>query len=141
MTSRVVFWDTSAFLALLLVRDRWHKEALSVQRELVEARAYRLTTAAVLTEVANSLSAIQKRYLAQQLVESIEQSVLLGQTELIYIDRGLWRRGFELYRQRLDKSWGLTDCLSFIVMQERNIVDAFTADHHFTQAGFRCLIS
>jgi predicted nucleic acid-binding protein len=36
----------------------------------------------------------------------------------------------------MDKPWGLTDCLSFIVMQERGITEALTADEHFRQAGF-----
>jgi predicted nucleic acid-binding protein len=49
----------------------------------------------------------------------------------------LCARAFELYRNRLDKEWGLIDCISFIVMEERGITDALTADDHFRQAGFR----
>ncbi len=36
--------------------------------------------------------------------------------------------------------WGLTDCVSFVVMQERGLTDAATADEHFTQAGYRALL-
>jgi predicted nucleic acid-binding protein len=36
--------------------------------------------------------------------------------------------------------WGLVDCISFIVMQNRGITDALTADIHFQQAGFRALL-
>jgi predicted nucleic acid-binding protein len=46
----------------------------------------------------------------------------------------------ELFRTRSDKSWSLTDCLSFVVMQEEQLSDALTPDHHFTQAGFRALL-
>ena len=42
---------------------------------------------------------------------------------------------------RHDKSWGLTDCISFTVMRERKLTDAFTSDHHFTQAGFIKMLS
>ncbi|MFM5956954.1 MAG: PIN domain-containing protein, partial [Dolichospermum sp.] len=42
--------------------------------------------------------------------------------------------------QREDKEWGLVDCISFIVMQDRGITDALTADTHFQQAGFRALL-
>ena len=52
------------------------------------------------------------------------------------IDPALWQRGWQLYCARPDKEWGLTDCLSFVVMQEQGVFDAFTADHHFEQAGF-----
>jgi predicted nucleic acid-binding protein len=45
-----------------------------------------------------------------------------------------------LYGQRADKSWSLTDCISFAVMEARGIRQALTADHHFTQAGFVALL-
>jgi predicted nucleic acid-binding protein len=44
------------------------------------------------------------------------------------------------YEKRRDKSWSLTDCLSFVVMQEMKIGAALTADHHFQQAGLRALL-
>jgi hypothetical protein len=48
--------------------------------------------------------------------------------------------GMELYADRPDKDWSLTDCISFVVMQERGITDALTGDRHFEQAGFRALL-
>ena len=45
-----------------------------------------------------------------------------------------------MFAARPDKDWSLTDCISFVVMQERNIQDALTADHHFEQAGFVALL-
>lgn len=51
-----------------------------------------------------------------------------------------WRRGWDLYRQRLDKGWSLTDCISFVAMQDANLADALSADEHFRQAGFRPLL-
>jgi predicted nucleic acid-binding protein len=52
----------------------------------------------------------------------------------------LFARGFELYRTRTDKDWGLTDCISFVVMEERGIREALAYDQHFIQAGFRALL-
>jgi uncharacterized protein len=46
----------------------------------------------------------------------------------------------ELFSARPDKEWSLTDCISFVAMNERNITDAPTSDHHFEQAGFRILL-
>jgi hypothetical protein len=50
-----------------------------------------------------------------------------------------WRLGLELYRSRTDKSWSLTDCISFEIMRERGVNDALTGDRHFEQAGFNML--
>ena len=35
---------------------------------------------------------------------------------------------------------GLIDCISFVVMSERGVVKALTADEHFQQGGFRALL-
>ncbi len=45
-----------------------------------------------------------------------------------------------LYRERPDKEWGLTDCVSFVVMRERGLTEALTTDDHFRQTGYRALL-
>jgi hypothetical protein len=52
----------------------------------------------------------------------------------------IFRRALELYAQVSDKTWGLVDCASFVVTRDEHIVDALTTDHHYEQAGFRCLL-
>jgi len=49
-------------------------------------------------------------------------------------------RALLLYSDRPDKTWGLVDCASFVVMEGEGITDAFTTDRHFEQAGFNCLL-
>ncbi len=49
-------------------------------------------------------------------------------------------RGVALYADRADKHWSLTDCISFIVMEDRGIRDALTGDHRFQQGGFNALL-
>ena len=46
----------------------------------------------------------------------------------------------QLYRTRPDKNWSLTDCLSFVVMERRNLTDALTTDGHFEQAGLKVMM-
>ena len=45
-----------------------------------------------------------------------------------------------MYQQYADKTWGLVDCRSFVVMRERQMKDALTFDQHFAQADFRALL-
>lgn len=65
---------------------------------------------------------------------------MLCPNSAIVVRQQLYTRAFQLYRQRLDKEWGLIDCVSFIVMQDRGIIAALTTDEHFQQAGFRALL-
>jgi predicted nucleic acid-binding protein len=46
----------------------------------------------------------------------------------------------QLYRTRPDKSWSLTDCLSFVVMERRQLTEALTTDGHFEQAGMKAMM-
>ena len=57
----------------------------------------------------------------------------------MWTQRSMLRRGSCLPSAR-DKEWSLVDCVSFVVMQQYGLHDAFTTDHHFEQAGFICLL-
>jgi len=54
--------------------------------------------------------------------------------------RKLLEDGISLYRYRRDKDWPLTDCISFVLMEDEKIADALTGDKHFEQAGFNALL-
>jgi uncharacterized protein len=41
-----------------------------------------------------------------------------------------------LYAKYQDKTWGLVDCISFVVMEEQKISVALAFDRYFIQAGF-----
>jgi len=45
-----------------------------------------------------------------------------------------------LFRQRSDKDWSLTDCISILVATDLGIGQAFTTDRHFAQAGLAILL-
>ena len=86
---------------------------------------------------------------ADALAESISRcSVVpfirhLGQDQKVKIISAspeLFERGLQLYEQRPDKDWPLTDCVSFVVMKEEELTDALTGDRHFEQAGFKTLL-
>jgi len=60
--------------------------------------------------------------------------------EVVPIDAELLGAAHQLYRDRPDKSWSLTDCLSFLVMERRGLVQALTTDGDFEQAGMNALM-
>jgi predicted nucleic acid-binding protein len=55
-------------------------------------------------------------------------------------DKQLFEVGLTLFRNRPDKEWSLTDCISFAVMEREGLTEALTGDHHFEQAGFKALL-
>jgi len=77
------------------------------------------------------------RGLGLQIVDVIRND---NNITIIPASTALMDRGVALFATRADKEWGLTDCISFVVMKEHDITDALTADHRFEQAGFRSLL-
>jgi predicted nucleic acid-binding protein len=96
-----------------------------------------LTTHWVLVEVADALSAPNYRVDVARFLRELSQD---AGTEVVGPDEALYDRGLDLYARRPDKSWSLTDCISFVVMAQRSLTDALTGDRHFDQAGFRALL-
>lgn len=135
-----VFWDASAFVALGNADDDLHRQAVQVSDMLARNKSHVLTTSAVLTEVANTFSKAAWRPVAYHLLDSVRQSVRMNLATVVHVDAALWERGWALFLDRPDKDWGLTDCISFLVMQERRVTRSFTSDHHFEQAGFKRLM-
>lgn len=55
--------------------------------------------------------------------------------------RELFEQGINLYDNRSDKGWSLTDCIYFELMREHGVTEALTGDRHFAQAGFLPLLA
>ncbi|BAC90370.1 type II toxin-antitoxin system VapC family toxin [Gloeobacter violaceus] len=135
MNTKRLLLDTVFIQALLNRRDQYHfqsRAAFPMVREALEV----WVTQAVLTEVGNALSGID-RSAAVQFIEQCYQTV---NVRVVSVDRALLMRALRLYGSRQDKTWGLTDCISFAVMQEQGLLEALTADEHFVQAGYRALL-
>jgi predicted nucleic acid-binding protein len=60
---------------------------------------------------------------------------------IVGADNDYFDRGLERFARRPDKEWSFTDCISFVVMEDKGLTDALTADHHFEQAGFTILLA
>jgi uncharacterized protein len=133
MTSR--FADTFFFVALLDRKDQHHS---AVTDYLATSHDFLITTRWVLAEVANALGSSALRSAAAAWLNFIESD---PSTLIVKSNDELYLKGLQLYSDRADKDWSLTDCISFVVMQEHRISDALTGDHHFEQAGFKALFA
>jgi hypothetical protein len=137
LSGDLTFVDASGWIALVNANDALHQQSVRLfEQRLNEGRGF-VTSSVVLLEVGNWLSSVPLRRLASGLMERIEHSTRI---QVVELTPELYRKGWQLYRERLDKDWGVIDCISFTIMQERNIVEALTGDRHFQQAGFVALL-
>ena len=96
-----------------------------------------ITTWWVLAELGNYLAKGGYRKLFVPLVRRLEKD---SRWKIEPLTQEQFSRGTHLYERRPDKRWSLTDCISFIILKEKRIREALTADHHFEQAGFQALL-
>jgi uncharacterized protein len=130
------FADSWFYLAFLDRGDARHQEVQNFL--LVHETDDFLTTRWVLAEVANALGKTRLRNRAATLLNRLERdstTVIAQPSDELYI------RGLKLYSDRPDKGWSLTDCISFVVMQDEGVTEALTGDRHFMQAGFKALFA
>jgi uncharacterized protein len=130
-----LFLDTVFIQSLLNPQDQYHQSAKNLIL-LVRNASEVWITEAILLEVGNALSAKNRKAAS----EFIRQCYQTPNMRVVTVDTSLLKRALELYSNRQDKTWGLIDCISFVVMSEQSLNDAVTADIHFVQAGFRALL-
>jgi len=133
---KTYFLDTSYILSLEIKNDSAHQQVLQNWGNLAMFSTFLLTTTYVFDEVVTFFNSRNLHYKAVEVGNRLLES---KDIELLEIEGTLFNQGWQYFQKHKDKSYSLTDCLSFIVMQEREIVTALTLDNHFRQAGFQLL--
>lgn len=131
---KTVFADAFYFVGLLNRADQHHAKVVAAARQL---RSDLLTTEWILAEFADALAESASRRLVPQFIRDLEAD---SKVKIIRADTELFQRGLQLYQARPDKDWSLTDCISFVVMEDEGVREALTGDEHFGQAGFTALL-
>ena len=132
-----VFADTAYWIALASPRDQLFEQALKVSRSLEQLHI--VTSEWVLVELLNSFAESGTRLRAAS-VAMVQRIMADRMVSIEPCDAKLFSAAFDLYADRADKGWSVTDCGSFLIMQRLGIEAALTKDRHFGQAGFRALL-
>jgi predicted nucleic acid-binding protein len=134
-----VFADTGFWVALVHKKDRWHDQAVTTYQNLQQQQIKVVTTEMVITEFLNFFSKFPAQ-LRQKTAQMCQQMQSHPNITVIPQNSQQFQEALELYLQRSDKAWSLTDCSSFLVMQSLNLTEALAHDKHFKQAGFTTLL-
>ncbi|MBT9141501.1 MAG: hypothetical protein DDT30_02093 [Dehalococcoidia bacterium] len=129
------FLDTAYVLASLNPNDAYHQQAKALLPPVRIAQEVWITEA-IFVEIGNALARSNR----SAAVAFINSCYITPNVKVVSVDRVLLHRAIDFYHSRKDKEWGLTDCISFIVMEDHSLTKALTTDEHFQQAGFRALL-
>lgn len=130
-----LFMDTSGWASLFISNQPYYHQAEQYFRFSLQQHKKFYTTNYIFAELVALLNS-PLRVSRSRLFEIIDAIKIVDYVELIYIDKATDDLAWQLCKNRLDKTWSLVDCTSFIIMQNLEILEALTTDHHFEQADF-----
>ena len=132
-----IFADSGYWIALWNPRDTLHPRAMALADSLGMFAV--VTTQLVLTETLDAMAGMGefRRRFAAQMVQALEDN---PNVEIVPQTDSQFRAAVERYASRSDQRWGLTDCASFLSMEEHGITEALAYDRDFEQAGFVALL-
>ena len=132
---RTIFLDTVGLLALWDESDQWHESARRAYEQFSTAPVRLLTTTYILLECGNAAARRPYRNDVSDLWCALERS-----GDLIVPSAEQVTAAWDGYSARPAGSAGIVDLVSFAVMRELGIREAFTNDAHFRAEGFETLM-
>ena len=132
-----VFADSVYWIARINPEDQWHREAVAARKRHSEVDV--VTTEDVLVEVLTYFGGLgpDVRQTAARVTRAILEDPAV---EVIPHTSETFLEGLKLYEARLDKSYSMVDCMSMVIMRDRDIQEVLTNDDHFAQEGFTVLL-
>ena len=127
-----IFVDTGAWIALAVEDDAHHEEAVQAYPDLL--RKYRLLTTNLV--VAETYILLRREAGHQAAIEFLERLAASPRIRKIYSTPELEREAEEILRRYRDQDFSYTDAVSFALMQQEGIREAFAFDAHFHTMGF-----
>lgn len=131
--TRELFMDAGAWIALNDRGDKYYPVAVDFYQRLLRERRPLVTTNLVIAEAYIAIRRAGGHRSSMLFWDSVRQS---GRLLKIYSDARLEIAAEEILRRYADQDFSLADAVSFAVMQQRGITEAFAFDRHFTTAGF-----
>ena len=134
---RPVFADACYWIALLHEQDALHDLASLLHDEIHDRPV--VTSEMVMVEMLNFFAEFGtlKCQAAVNLLLELRANLDI---EIVALRTQQFWHAVDYYNARPDQQWGLVDCASFQIMEERGISEALTNDRHFAQAGFTILM-
>jgi predicted nucleic acid-binding protein len=120
--------DSSAFLALLDVRDKYHLAA----RELAQANQQAVYYVPELI-FAETMTLVKSRLGSKAALELGTRIQTGNQFRLVPLNNDRRQHIWALFTRYHDKGWSYADCALLLLAQELAITAVFSFDHHISQ--------
>ena len=136
MEKKTLFVDTGAWFALADKSDQHHNQAIDIYPKLLSNHHHLKTTNLVIAE---TYILIRRSIGHQPAIKFLESIATSPRVIKIYSDSVFEKKAEDILRQYQDQDFSYTDAVSFVVMKQYGITQAFCFDKHFVTAGFTAI--
>ncbi len=132
--NKLIFVDTSAWIMLINKTETDHKTAVQIYSKI--SKATFVVSNLIVGETYTWLRQKAGYDKALLFLKAIEEKYELNQIRIIYSEPVLEKQAVQLLEKYREHKFSYADAVSFCVMQNLGIKQAFTYDRHFLIAGF-----
>ena len=131
--TREVFVDAAAWVAIVDRSDSHHQAAVALHQRMMKERQPFVTTNLVIAEAHALILRYGGYRIAMRFLASVRPAPRLVKA---FADEALEAEAVSILTRYADQDFSLADAVSFAVMRQRGIEEAFTFNSHFLTAGF-----
>lgn len=135
-TPRLIFVNSTAWLALYNPNDPNHEAARDLWRDLSSEPVRFITTDYVLDQVFTVMKSFGSLEAAEALNTVLMRTALL---RLFMTDSVIFERAWKIFREDEHPQFTFTDCVNYAVIQYLGATEVFTFDRNFTAPGLTVL--
>lgn len=136
---KMLFVDSSAFIAIVNAGDSWHGKALELLGKIEngDLEFKRIVTSDYVID--ETITRLRYSVGYKEAVGWGRNILVSNVVERINVDEEIFNRAWELFEKYDDKMLSFTDCTSFSIMEKMGIRKVFAFDEDFDKVGFETL--
>lgn len=131
-----VFIDTGGWIAMAVVRDRFHQQAADYYRKLSKERVPLVTSNYVLVEAYTRIRYDDGHPKAVRFHMLIEEAIKAARLSLEWVTPEIHKKACGLFTKYSDQTFSLVDCTSFVIAKRAGVKEVFGFDQHFSAMAF-----
>jgi len=131
-----IFIDTGGWIAMAVVRDRFHKQAASYYRKLSRKKIQLVTSEYVLVETYTRIRYDDGHDKVLQFHSIIQEAIQGGRLHLEWVTPPIHQEAWDIFKGYSDQAFSFVDCISFVIAKYAGVEEVFGFDQHFNTMGF-----
>jgi predicted nucleic acid-binding protein len=132
ISPRIVFVDASAWIAIMSKKDGRHETAAQIYERELRKSTYLITSNLTTYEAYTKIKTEKGIEIATKLRDVIENKRLV---KIERVTSDIEEEALEIFWRYHDKTWGIIDITSFVIMDRNGCNSAFAFDRHFVEAA------